>query len=120
MRAVLIQEKWQYLAGKALPVFVLVLFSFGTAMQALAAPKTHTIVIEAMEFSPKVLEVNAGDTVVWVNKDAFPHNVIATSHAFQSKEIASNGSWKFKVTRKGTYPYTCTLHPTMSASLIVK
>jgi plastocyanin len=85
-----------------------------------AAPKTHTVVIEAMQFSPQVLEVKVGDTVVWVNKDAFPHNAVATVPGFQSKEIASDGSWKFKAVKKGTFPYLCTLHPMMKASLVVK
>jgi plastocyanin len=92
----------------------------GYTVNALAAPKTHTVVIEAMQFSPQVLEVSPGDTIVWVNKDAFPHDATATNRGFQSKQIAPNGSWKFKAVKKGTFPYICTLHPTMKASLIVK
>lgn len=106
-------------SGPAL-LLAVVLYGAGYGSNALAEPKTHTVVIEAMQFSPQVLEVSSGDTVVWVNKDAFPHNAVAADHSFQSKEIAPNGSWKFKVVKKGTFSYICTLHPTMKASLVVK
>jgi plastocyanin len=108
-----------FVGGRAL-LLAAALLSAGYGPNAFAEPKTHTVVIEAMQFSPQVLEVSPGDTVVWVNKDAFPHNATATNRSFQSKDIAQNGSWKFKADKKGTFPYICTLHPTMKASLVVK
>jgi plastocyanin len=88
--------------------------------QALAAPTPHTVVIEAMAFSPKVLEIKVGDTVEWINKDAFPHNATTVSRGFKSTTLAPNASWKFTARAKGTFPYVCTLHPMMMARLIVK
>ncbi len=87
---------------------------------ALAAPATHTVVIEAMQFSPQVLEVRAGDTVEWINKDAFPHDAKSTGKGFKSAVMAPNARWKFVARRKGSFAYACTLHPMMKASLIVK
>jgi plastocyanin len=112
-------NKQRFLDGRAL-LLAAAIFSAGYGENTMAEPKTHTIVIEAMQFAPQVLEVSPGDTVVWVNKDAFPHDATATNRSFRSKEIAPNGSWKFKPVRKGTFPYLCTLHPTMKGSLIVK
>lgn len=106
--------------GAALLLMVIAVSSVSQIADAKAAPRTHTVVIEAMRFSPQVLEVRPGDTVVWVNKDAFPHNAVANHRSFRSKEIAPNGSWKFKAGKKGTFPYICTLHPSMKASLVVK
>ena len=85
-----------------------------------AEPDTHTIVIEAMQFTPQILEVKQGDTVIWVNKDLFPHNATATDRSFQSSEIGPEGSWKFSAAKKGEHAYACTLHPPMKAKLIVK
>jgi plastocyanin len=96
------------------------LLGAGFMQSAAAQHKTHTIVIEAMKFSPEVLEVAAGDAVVWQNKDPFPHNATATGGAFKSPNIAANRSWKFKARKKGEFPYVCSLHPTMKAKLIVK
>jgi plastocyanin len=86
---------------------------------AVAAPTTHQVVIEGMKFSPQTLEVQQGDTVLWLNKDAFPHDATATD-GFKSKQMAPGSSWKYKAAKKGTFPYICTLHPMMKASLIVK
>ena len=44
---------------------------------AVAAGKTHSVRIEGMKFIPERLEVAAGDTVVWTNKDFLPHSVTA-------------------------------------------
>ena len=87
-----------------------------------AAPKTrtHTVNIEALQFSLPNLEVKVGDTVIWKNKDAFPHNAIAENNGFRSADIQSGQSWKFKAGSKGIFPYVCTLHPGMKAVLTVK
>lgn len=85
-----------------------------------AQPVSHTVVIEAMKFSPEVIEVHAGDTIVWVNKDAFPHTVTAENRKFDSKEIGSGRSWRFKATVTGVFPYICSFHPTMKGKLVVK
>ena len=104
-------------------LLMLVLFALvgiGRASDVWAKPKVHTVVIEAMKFSPEVTEVSAGDSVVWINKDPFPHNVVADNRAFHSREIATNSRWKMKATRKGSIAYVCTLHPTMKGTLVVK
>lgn len=85
-----------------------------------AEAKVHTVVIEAMRYTPEVIEVNVGDTVIWKNLDAFPHTATAEDRSFNSAEIASGGTWKFVARRKGVFPYVCTLHPTMKAKLLVR
>jgi plastocyanin len=87
---------------------------------AFAAPATHTIVMEGVGFAPNTLTVAKGDTVVWVNKDAFPHTATAQDKSFDSKEIAAGKSWRFTAKKSGTFPYVCTLHPTMKGTLVVK
>ena len=81
--------------------------------------KTHTVVIEGTSFQPAQLTVAAGDTVVWINKDPFPHTATSTG-AFDSGAIAPEKSWKFKLVTKGDFDYVCTLHPTMKARVTVK
>jgi plastocyanin len=68
---------------------------------------------------PDALTVKRGDTVVWVNRDPFPHTVTAKG-AFDSRDIAAGKSWKWKAQRPGEYAYTCTLHPNMSGMLKVE
>jgi plastocyanin len=106
-------------AGRML-LLAAALLGASCAPDALAGPKVHTVVIEAMKFSPEIVEVRPGDIVVWKNKDAFPHAATADNRGFDSGEIAANRSWKFKALKKGVFPYICTLHPTMKGKLVVK
>lgn len=92
---------------------------FGASAFAHAA-RTHVIVIDAMEFRPRTLEVRAGDTVTWTNKDPFPHTAASSKPGFSSPEIASGKSWSMVVRTKGDFDYVCTLHPTMKARLVVR
>ena len=87
---------------------------------ALAAGKTHEVRIEGMKFDPERLEVAAGDTVVWTNRDVVPHTVTAGGAKVESGEIAPNKSWRFVAKKKGEMPYLCRLHPVMKGLLLVK
>lgn len=90
------------------------------AAPAWAAPAVHTVTIDGMRFVPEVLEVKAGDRVIWRNKDPFPHNARGASGAPASPDIASGASWTYTPARRGRFPYLCTLHSTMRGTLVVK
>jgi plastocyanin len=90
------------------------------AAGACAAGKTHTVRIEGMKFVPERLEVAAGDTVIWTNKDFLPHSVTATDAGVESGDLAPSKSWRFVGRKKGEMRYICRLHPVMKAVLIVK
>jgi plastocyanin len=64
--------------------------------------------------------VKAGDTIVWVNKDLFPHTATASNSTFNSQVIAAGASWKYVAKKKGAFAYTCVFHPTMKAALLVR
>lgn len=83
------------------------------------AAETKVVTIEGLTFQPAVLAVKQGDTVIWKNADLYAHTVTAAG-AFDSKEIAPSGTWKFTAKKKGNFPYICTLHPTMKGTLVVK
>ena len=98
-------------------VFVL---QAGVGFPALAAAETHTVVMEGVAFVPQTLTVKPGDVVMWVNKDLFPHTATAQHREFDSGEISPNKAWKYTAKQAGTFPYICTLHPTMKGTLVVK
>jgi plastocyanin len=85
-----------------------------------AAGKSHTVTIEGMKFVPERLEVAAGYTVKFVNKDFVPHTVTAQKRHIESGEIKAGGSWSYKAGRKGELDYICRLHPVMHGTLVVK
>ena len=98
---------------------VAIAFSFEAAHAAVNSA-AHTVIIEGMKFVPDSLTVRAGDTVVWVNKDFFPHTATGQKKEFDSGEIKSTETWRFVTERKGTFPYICNYHPTMKAMITVK
>ena len=80
---------------------------------------SHTVMIEGVAYQPASLVVRRGDTVVWVNKDPFPHTVTARG-VFDSRDIPAGASWKYVARKSGSYTYICTLHPNMVGTLDVQ
>jgi plastocyanin len=76
-----------------------------------------TVVVSDMSFSSDTLTVEAGTTVTWVFEDVMPHNVVGDDFA---SEIMETGSFTHTFTDPGTYPYVCTLHPTMEGRVVVE
>jgi plastocyanin len=78
--------------------------------------RPDTVVIKQMQFSPAVLRVKIGDTVVFINKDIVPHNITEEkSRAFYSDTLAVGATWKLVV--KDSADYMCTIHPSMKGKL---
>jgi plastocyanin len=82
--------------------------------------KTHTDAMEGMRFEPERLTVARGDTVVWVNNDLVPHTATSEAGGFDSQIIRAGKTWKFTARKTGAFPYSCTFHPTMKATLDVR
>jgi len=82
-------------------------------------PASHIVIIEGVAYQPAVLVVKRGDTIVWVNKDPFPHTVTAPG-AFDSHDIAAGASWKYVARKTGDYAYICSLHPNMKGTLTIQ
>ena len=105
-------------AGAFLPSIVV--FAAGATADASAGkPATHRVVIDGLKYEPETLTVRRGDTIVWTNKDPFPHTVTAPGK-FDSHDIAADGSWKYVARSAGEYAYICTLHPNMKGTLRVE
>jgi plastocyanin len=100
-----------------IPVLLCLAVSTGIAVEP---PIVHTVLIEGTSFTPKTLTVHRGDTIVWTNKDPFPHTVTARDRQFDSRILAEDHSWKYTARKRGKFPYFCLLHQTMTAVLIVQ
>jgi plastocyanin len=103
-----------------LAVAILASFAMGAPAPHRAKPRKHVVTIEQMRFQPQSLDVAPGDTIVWVNKDLVPHTATSKDAVFDSKLIAANASWKYTVRKRGTLPYTCTYHSTMTGTIRVR
>ena len=110
-------------AVRILPVVLLAAsFCLGadTGKTGPASSDVHTVTIEAMKYLPERLTVHAGETVVWINKDLFPHTVTEVHGRFDSHVIQPNASWRYVAKKPGAFDYVCTLHPSMKGALVVK
>ncbi len=55
-----------------------------------------------------------------MNDDDTPHTVRAVDGSFHSKALDTGDRYAFTFTRPGVYSYFCSLHPRMTAKVIVK
>jgi plastocyanin len=81
---------------------------------------TAEVKIDNFNFGPAMLTVAPGTTVTWVNRDDIPHTVVSTDSVFKSKVLDTDEKFSFTLTKAGTYPYFCSIHPKMTAAVVVK
>ena len=79
-----------------------------------------TAKIDNFTFVPARLTVKAGTTVTWRNEDDIPHTVTSVTHLFKSRALDTDDSFSFTFTQSGTYEYFCSLHPRMTATIVVE
>ncbi len=80
---------------------------------------TEVEMVKSYRFDPKVIEVEAGQTVTWRNEDNFTHTVQVEGQA--DHEVGQGDSVAITFDEPGTYDYVCTLHRhDMDGTVIVK
>jgi plastocyanin len=81
----------------------------------------NTVTIDNFFFTPGTINVKAGTTVTWTNKDDIPHGIASSNNAFKkSAALDTDESYSFTFTTPGTYQYFCYLHPKMVGSIVVE
>jgi plastocyanin len=70
-----------------------------------------------------VSTIKAGDTVQWNFADSIPHSTTSgaccTASGMWDSGVKSSGSFSFKFSQAGTYPYFCTVHGTMMTGTVI-
>jgi plastocyanin len=80
---------------------------------------TEVEMVKSYRFDPKVIEVEAGDTVTWTNEDNFTHTVQVEGQ--EDHKVEQGESVEITFDEPGTYDYVCTLHSQdMDGTVIVK
>jgi plastocyanin len=80
---------------------------------------SNTVAIQNFAFSPAAVTIKAGTTVAWTNQDQDPHTVSAMSGAFHSPTLNTGQSYHYTFTAPGRFEYLCTIHPFMTATVVV-
>jgi len=76
--------------------------------------------IDNYSFMPGDLTVAAGTTVTWVNHDDVPHTVRNNDGTIKSKALDTDDKFSMTFDKPGTYEYFCSIHPKMTAKVVVK
>jgi plastocyanin len=76
--------------------------------------------IDNFSFSPATITVPAGTTIRWTNHDDIPHTVVSDDKTFKSKVLDTDEQFTYTFTKPGTYNYFCSLHPKMTAKVVVQ
>ena len=84
-----------------------------------AGPGMNEVWIQGMAFSPSIITVTAGTTIIWTNKDGVAHTVTSSTGLFDSGTIGTNKTFSLTFSTTGTFQYYCTVHPSMVASVVV-
>jgi plastocyanin len=76
-------------------------------------------------FALSNITVTAGTTITWTNQDSAPHTVTSGGPGALTGEFDSGGfgigqSYQRSFNTPGTFPYFCTIHPFMQATVTVQ
>jgi plastocyanin len=93
---------------------------FGASAQGAAKSQEVVVKIDNFSYMPHDLTVGAGTTIIWVNNDDIPHTVVSTTDLFKSKALDTDDKFSFTFDKPGTYEYFCSIHPKMTAKVIVQ
>ena len=85
-----------------------------------AAANSAVIRIDNFNFTPPTLVVAPGTTVTWTNADDSPHTVREKDGKFKSAALDTDDSFSQTFTAPGEYQYFCSIHPYMTAKVVVK
>jgi plastocyanin len=96
-------------------------FSTGSITRAQQSTRTPVEVkIDNFSFGPPTPAVAVGTTVAWTNRDDIPHTVVGTDGVFKSKVLDTDEKFSYTFNKPGTFPYFCSIHPKMTAKVVVQ
>ena len=84
---------------------------------------TTDVVMKDIAFKPANLQVPLGSTVTWTNQDSVPHDVRSKSgepEVLRSDLLQQGDTYSYTFNQPGTYEYYCSVHPQMTAQIVVK
>jgi plastocyanin len=100
-------------------LIAIAVLALSAAPEAFAA--SHNVDITRIGFTPDRVTINAGDTVVWTNKDSAPHQVVADQGRFPASAILqANQTYSYTFTRSGSFGYRDAFNRNERGTVIVR
>lgn len=92
----------------------------GPVTTAGGAGAGNAVTISNFAFSPTSITVKVGDSVTWTNNDSTTHTVTADDGSFKSGDLAQGATFSFTFSKAGSFPYHCSIHSSMTATVVVQ
>lgn len=87
---------------------------------ARASGMTVIVTITDGGFSPSTVEVEAGETITWVNEGQMAHQVASDASGFETSPMIQPGEAFFQtMVEPGRFDYHCSPHPSMTGAVVV-
>jgi len=89
-----------------------------TTTTAVQTSKTVAGSIVSFAFNPNQIVINVGDTVTWTNNDPVDHTTTSAGN-WNSGSLTFGASFSEVFDSPGTFNYFCSIHPSMTATVVV-
>ncbi len=81
---------------------------------------SNAVNISGFAFVPATITIKVGEKVTWTNKDSASHTVTSDDGGFASSgTLSQNKTYSVTFGTAGTFPYHCSIHPTMTGTVTV-
>ncbi len=74
--------------------------------------------IEGACFLPTIRHADPGESITFVNRDSFPHNISGTGWGHYD-DLEQGDRYQMSFADPGMYAFSCTLHPGMNGIIVV-
>lgn len=113
--------KWQAVAAVAVVFALLLIGIYSTGASAgggAAASKVAKVDVVSFAFKPATLRITKGNPVTFSNSSQVTHTATRDG-AFDTGLIKPGKSVTVRFKQKGSFPYHCTIHPSMRGKIVV-
>jgi plastocyanin len=102
-------------------VLILSMAAIAVAGGTASSQSRTEVTIKNFMFGPNTLTVPVGTTVTWTNNDDDPHTVASIDKTtFKSSALDTGEKYSYTFTKPGKYAYFCSIHPKMTAEVVVQ
>jgi plastocyanin len=81
--------------------------------------RTWSVSIVDFAFNPSVVNATQNDTVTWTNNGAINHSSTSNTGIWDSGILGPSASFSRAFTSSGSFPYHCSVHPSMTGTVNV-
>ncbi len=114
------KRKWTLAIASFSLVALIALVAYKTLTPRPVNASSVEVKIDNFSFTPTSLIVRVGTQITWTNRDDIPHTVVEEDKTFKSKVLDTDEKFTLTPTKPGTYKYYCSIHPKMTAKVVVE